>query len=98
MYNYIGSKENISDFSATPTLVGVAHSVAVCGGAKINEKQYITYEEVYNTFLLGLLDDGLYQSSIMHEASQESLAGHSTETQIEAILEELRQGELRINY
>ena len=56
----------------------------------MGEKQYITYEVICNTFLLGLLADGLNQSSTLHEALQESLAGHSSETQIEEILEELK--------
>ena len=45
---------------------------------------------ICNTFLLALLDDDLNQSSTLHEALQKSLAGHSTETQIEEILEELK--------
>ena len=45
---------------------------------------------ICNTFLLGLLDDGLNQSLTLHQVLQESLAGYSTETQIWEILEELK--------
>ena len=38
VYNDIGSDENISDSSGTPTMVGVARSVTSCGGAKMDEK------------------------------------------------------------
>ena len=52
VYNDIGSGQNISDSARTPTLVGVALSVASCGGAKMDKKQYITYEVICSTFLL----------------------------------------------
>ena len=43
--------------SAVPTLVETVHKIALNGGPQMEEKQYITYEVLCCTFLLGLLND-----------------------------------------
>ena len=45
---------------AIPTLSGVAQKVARQEGKKLDKKQYITYKIIACSFLLKLLDDGMY--------------------------------------
>ena len=58
--------------SGTLTLVGVAQEVSRCGYPIMDKKQYITYEVMCTTFLLGSVDDGLNHAMSLHAALHES--------------------------
>lgn len=59
-----------------PTLAGAARKVASCGGPQLDEKQYILYEVICCTFLLGLVQNGMDTSPSFRHTLRGVFAGY----------------------
>lgn len=79
-----------SEHNTTPTLGGVARKVAAAGGPQLDEKQYITYEVICSTFLLGLVYNGLDASPALQCALSELFSEYKDEQKVNNIIAELK--------
>jgi hypothetical protein len=60
-----------------PTFIQFARKMAAEEGTKMDEKQYITYETIVCTFLLGLIEDGLDEKTDLGKMLAHTLTGYS---------------------
>jgi hypothetical protein len=73
------SKHHSNDqHQKTPTLQEVARKVARLEKMELDEKQYIAYEMIACTFLLGLVKDGNDSSTTLFTSLQKSMGGKSS--------------------
>jgi hypothetical protein len=61
-----------------PTLHEVARKVARLGKMELDEKQYIAYEMIACTFLLGLVKDGNDSNTTLFTSLQKTMGGESS--------------------
>jgi hypothetical protein len=61
-----------------PTLQEVARKVARLKKMELDEKQYITYEMIACTFLLGLVKDGNDSNTTLFTSLQKTMGGESS--------------------
>ena len=71
-------------------LVGVARKVASCGGPKLDEKQYIAYEDICCSFLLVLVNDGLDMNPSLLDGLGNSFSDYKNGDKVNRIIEELQ--------
>ena len=83
-----GACRNIQ--TSGPTLTDVARKVASCGGPKLDEKQYIAYEVICCSFLLGLVHDGLDMSLSLHDTLRNAFSDYKDEDKVNRVIEELK--------
>jgi len=76
--NVEGNGENINK-RKVPTMPEIARKVARLQKMQLDEKQYIAYEIIACTFLLGIMNDGSNPYTKLGKYLQQSMAG-STET------------------
>ncbi len=88
--NKEGKGENTNK-RKVPTLSEIARKVARLQKTQLDEKQYIAYEMIACTFLLGMVNDGRNPYTKLGKYLQQSMAG-STETaaNIEGIIKQLK--------
>ena len=58
LYDDLDKVDNTTNKFSTPTLSGIARKVAKVEKLKLDHKQYIAYEMICCSFLLGLINDG----------------------------------------
>ena len=85
-----GATENQIPGSPVPTLVDVARRVAKFEGKKLDDKQYIAYEIICCTFLLGLVTDGRDPDSALRAYLQQAIAPEDDERDMNKLTEELK--------
>lgn len=83
-----GNESGTSSDFEIPTLTGIARKVAMVENKMLDEKQYITYEIICCTFLLGLVTDGSDHNTILGRRLGQTL-GSSSITNTEDIVEDL---------
>ena len=88
--NVDGQGGSQTEHEATPSLGGVARKVAAAGGPHLDEKQYITYEVICSTFLLGLVYNGLDASPAIQCAFSEIFSDYKDENKLDRIIAELK--------
>jgi hypothetical protein len=84
-------KEEDNNNKKVPTLTEIAQKVARLQKTQLDEKQYIAYEMIVCTFLLGMVNDGHNPYKKLGKYLQQSL-GSSTDTvtNIEDIIKKLK--------
>jgi hypothetical protein len=88
--NVEGNGENINK-RKVPTMPEIARKVARLQKTQLDEKQYIAYEMIACTFLLGMVNDGRNPYTKLGKYLQQSMAGSSdTATNIEDIIKQLK--------
>ena len=96
IYSGIGNTENSSDSdketsaSPVPTLIDTARKVARYEGTNMDEKQYITYEIVCCTFLLGLVNESNNTNSLLSLYLKEAISSTDNESDTEQLIAELK--------
>ena len=96
IYNDIGDAEIDSvpeknaDDSTIPTLVDIAGKVARHEGTQMDEKQYVAYEVICCTFLLGLVNDGNNPHSLLTSYLRQAISSTDDERDMEQLVEELK--------
>ena len=96
IYSGIGNTENSSDSdketsaSPVPTLIDTARKVARYDGTNMDEKQYITYEIVCCTFLLGLVNESNNPNSLLSSYLKEAISSTDNESDTEQLVAELK--------
>ena len=75
--------------SAVPTLVETARMIARHGGPQMDEKQYIAYEVICCTFLLGLINDDLDNDETLYTHLNQALSSN-IQKKTKRIIEELK--------
>lgn len=75
--------------SAVPTLVETARKIALNGGPQMDEKQYIAYEVLCCTFLLGLLNDDGDNNESLHTQLHQALSS-SKRKKTKQLIKELK--------
>jgi hypothetical protein len=78
------------DTKIVPTLPEIARIVPKLQKIQLDEKQYIAYEMIVCTFLLGLVTDGRDPDTNLGEYLQKSLEGPTTTTNIHNIVKRLK--------
>ena len=76
--------------SQVPTLLEVARKVAQYEGTQMDEKQYVTYEVMCCTFLLGLVKDGDNPRSSLGSSLNQAISPGDDERDMEKLVEELK--------
>ena len=76
--------------SQVPTLLEVARKVAQYEGTQMDEKQYVTYEVMCCTFLLGLVKDGNNPRSSLGSSLNQAISPGDDERDMEKLVEELK--------
>jgi len=88
--NVEGNGENINK-RKVPTMPEIARKVARLQKTQLDEKQYIAYEMIACTFLLGMVNDGRNPYTKLGKYLQQSMAGSTdTATNIEDIIKQLK--------
>ncbi len=88
--NVEGNGENINK-RKVPTMPEIARKVARLQKTQLDEKQYIAYEMIACTFLLGMVNDGRNPYTKLGKYLQQSMAGSTeTATNIEDIIKKLK--------
>ena len=88
--NMEGKGENTNK-RKVPTLPEIARKVARLQKTQLDEKQYIAYEMIACTFLLGMVNDGRNPYTKLGKYLQQSMAGSTdTATNIEDIIKQLK--------
>jgi hypothetical protein len=60
------------------TLQNIAKQIAMLANTQLDEKQYIAYEMIACTFLLGLVKDGLDSNTTLFACLQQTVGGQSS--------------------
>ena len=76
--------------SQVPTLLEVARKVAQYEGTQMDERQYVTYEVMCCTFLLGLVKDGDNPRSSLGSSLNQAISPGDDERDMEKLVEELK--------
>ena len=76
--------------SPVPTLVDTARKVARYEGTQMDEKQYVAYEVICCTFLLGLVNDGNNPHSLLTSYLRQAISSTDDERDMEQLVEELK--------
>ena len=63
-----------------PTMAGTARKVAKLENRKLDEKQYIAYEMIACTFLLGLVEDGNDPNTTLYSGLTQTMRGNDSMT------------------
>lgn len=83
------SSDSETNKPTIPTLKDIARKVARIERKVLDEKQYITYEIICCTFLMGLIKDGRDASTKLGQCLAQSLTGSST-TNTNELIEQLK--------
>ena len=67
VYDNLDEVDDTANIFSTPTLSGIAQKVAKVEKLKLGHKQYISYEILRCTFLLGLTNDGDKKGTQLNE-------------------------------
>ena len=86
--NHEGS-DSPQQTSAVPTLVETARMIARNGGPQMDEKQYIAYEVICCTFLLGLINDDLDNDETLRTHLNQALSSYK-QKKTKKIIKELK--------
>jgi len=79
-----------SQLYSSPSLVDVARRVAKADGTKMDEKQYITYEVVCCSFLLGIVNEGHDKDSKLWSLLGRTFAEQRDELDMDRLIEQLK--------
>ena len=96
IYSGIGNTETDSDSieetsaSSVPTLVGTARKVARYEGTQMDEKQYLTYEVMCCTFLLGLVNESNNPNSLLSSYLKQAISSTDNERDTEQLVADLK--------
>ena len=96
IYSSIGNTETNSNSdketssSSVPTLVDTARKVARYEGTNMDEKQYVTYEIMCCTFLLGLVNESNNPNSLLSSYLKQAISSTDSESNTEELVAELK--------
>ena len=82
------TKANVT--SSVPTLHGIARKIAQLEKMQLDEKQYIAYEMIACTFLLGLIHDGNDSNTTLFKSLNKAIDEDISETQTQETINKLR--------
>ena len=68
VYDNLDEVDDTANIFSTPTLSGIAQKVAKVGKLKLVHKQYIAYEMICYTFILGLINDADKKGTRLNES------------------------------
>lgn len=86
--NITRNENQNTNIAKIPTMAGTARKVARLEKRKLDEKQYIAYEMIASTFLLGLVCDGNDPSTTLYKALKQTM-GHPNSMTINDIITRL---------